>query len=132
MTQGSNPSRGIQEISYPRRLEFRSGVGPTELNQSSNEVKRRDATTERLAAKYVWWKEPAAALADQPHFLGMIMTYGTLEDVQWMVANFSEDELREAIEQAQPGVFNGRSWSYWHLRLGITERRELPKRRLPP
>lgn len=84
-----------------------------------------------MARKYVWWKSPQEALEDKAHFLGMMMTYGTLEDVKWMLANFSEDELREAIEQAQPGVFNGRSWSYWHLRLGIKERHEMPKRRLP-
>lgn len=85
-----------------------------------------------MARKYVWWKSPQEALEDQPHFLGMLMTYGTLEDVNWMLANFTEDELKEAIEQAQPGVFNGRSWSYWHLRLGTKGRKPMPERRLLP
>ena len=71
------------------------------------------------------------ALADQPHFLAMLMTYGTLEDTRWLLSNYPPEELRDALRQAPPGIFNGRSWHYWHLKLGLEPVRPLPKRRLP-
>lgn len=85
---------------------------------------------ETMAAKYVWWKEPTEALQNKHHFLAQLMTLGTLEDVQWMVRSYREEELKEALEMAPPGIFNGRSWNFWHLRLGIAEVPELPARNL--
>jgi len=85
----------------------------------------------QMAAKYVWWKDPDEALGNRVHFLAQMMTMGTLEDVQWMCANFSEAKLIEVLNQAPPGVFNGRSWHYWHHRLGSGDQvAEMPSRRL--
>ena len=85
----------------------------------------------QMAAKYVWWKDPDDALSNRVHFLAQMMTMGTLEDVQWMCANFSEANLIEVLNQAPPGVFNGRSWHYWHNRLGSGDQvPEMPSRRL--
>jgi len=88
-------------------------------------------TAEAMAAKYVWWKPPRKALADKTHFLAQLMTLGTLEDVQWMMNNYREEELRQTLEVAPPVIFDGRSWCFWHLRLGLSEVPELPRRRLP-
>ena len=84
----------------------------------------------QLARKYVWWKPPAEALADLPHFLAHLMTYGTLEDVRWMLATYDRRALLAALDQAPPGVFNGRSWHFWHRRLGRTDVPPLPRRRV--
>ncbi len=86
---------------------------------------------EAIAAKYVWWKSPLEALANKTHFLAHVMTLGTLEDVQWMLANYREKELKEVLAAAPPGIFNGRSWYFWHLRLGVSEVPDLPRRRPP-
>jgi len=92
---------------------------------------RESEHARHLAAKYVWWRDPCEALQDETHFLGMLMTYGTLEDTQWMLKNFSQDELRRAIRGARPGVFNGRSWHFWHVWLGLGSPGPLPERELP-
>ncbi len=89
-----------------------------------------DTQARQMAAKYVWWKDPDEALGNQIHFLAQMMTMGTLQDVQWMCANFSEAKLIEVLNQAPPGVFNGRSWHYWHHRLGSAQVPVMPSRRL--
>lgn len=40
------------------------------------------AILEALARRYVWWQEPADALAHRGRFLCQLMQLGTLEDVR--------------------------------------------------
>lgn len=103
----------------------------TRLDGPAMPEQSRLAAARKMAAKYVWWKDPEEALRDQAHFLSMMMTYGTLADTQWMLEHFPKEALIEALRHAPPGVFNGRSWHFWHLRLGIHPVGELPRRRLP-
>lgn len=91
----------------------------------------RDPTALAMATKYVWWKAPEAALADRAHFLSMLMTYGTLADTRWMLEHYPRAALVDALRNAPPGIFNGRSWYFWHLRLGVEPVGEMPRRRLP-
>jgi hypothetical protein len=88
-------------------------------------------TAREIAAKYVWWKDPDAALANRTHFLCTLMTYGTLDDTRWMLEHYSPDDLRAALLDAPPGVFNARSWVFWHHKLGIAPIGDLPTRTLP-
>jgi hypothetical protein len=83
-----------------------------------------------LAAKLFWWKDPDEALADKRRFLAQAMTYGDWEAVQLILGAFGEDALRAVLTDAPPGVFDRRSWSYWHARLGIEAVPPLPRRRL--
>ena len=48
-----------------------------------------------------------------------------------IVAGVVCDELREVLDHAPPGIFNGRSWAYWNLKLGRTPAPPLPERRFP-
>ena len=83
-----------------------------------------------MAQKNVWWQPPEETLADRKLFLAQIMTLGTVEDVRWMLAAASGDELRAVLRDPPVGVFNPRSWSFWHLRLGLNPVTALPVRRL--
>lgn len=84
---------------------------------------------EGVAARLVWWKRPAEALADPQRFLAQVMTYGTVEDLAVVQRHFPERAFREVLADPPPGVFDPRSWAYWHLRFGL-EAPELPRRRL--
>ena len=85
----------------------------------------------KLAQKYVWWQPPEKTLADRKLFLAQIMTLGTVKDVRWMLAVTSADELCAVLRDPPIGTFNGRSWNFWHLRLGMAPAPALPVRRLP-
>ena len=82
-----------------------------------------------VAARVVWFKQPAEALADPVHFLAHVMTYGTVADLRALNGVVGLDELRQALDDAPPGVFDARSWSYWNLKCGREPAPPLPVRR---
>lgn len=81
-----------------------------------------------VARRVVWFKEPAEALADPVHFLAHVMTYGGIEDLRCLEGLVGPREYREALDNAPPGVFDARSWAYWHLRYGHHPAPPLPTR----
>ena len=90
-----------------------------------------DARAEAMARKYVWWQPPERTLADRRLLLAQMMTLGTVDDVRWLVGRVSEDGLRAVLRDPPVGVFNGRSWNFWHLRLGCHPVPALPARPMP-
>jgi hypothetical protein len=85
---------------------------------------------ERAASRLFWWKTPAEALADPVRFLAQVMTYGTVEDLILVESYFPESAFREVLANPPAGVFDRRSWAYWHLRFGLEPTPDLPKRHL--
>jgi hypothetical protein len=71
--------------------------------------------TRAVARRVVWFKPPEEALADPFHFLAHVMTYGTPEDLCALRDVATSDDYREALDHAPPGIFDARSWAYWHL-----------------
>ena len=90
-----------------------------------------DPRAEAMARKYVWWQPPERTLADRLLLLAQMMTLGTVDDVRWLVGRVSEDDLRAVLRDPPVGIFNGRSWTFWHLRLGCHPAPELPARPTP-
>jgi hypothetical protein len=86
----------------------------------------------RVAERVVWFKPPAETLADPPHFLAHVMTYGTVEDLRALEGVIGLDDFREALDQAPPGIFDERSWAYWNLKCGRPEAPPLPVRTFGP
>ena len=86
---------------------------------------------EKVASRLFWWKSPEEALADQNRFLAQVMTYGTIEDLAVARRHFPESAFREVLASPPAGVFDPRSWSYWHVRFGLQPSPELPRRHLP-
>ena len=68
-----------------------------------------------LASKYVWWQPPPQTLAAPALLVAQIMTLGVLEDVQWLLGRVSRDALRRILRDPPVGIFNERSWRFWHL-----------------
>ena len=84
-----------------------------------------------LAQRIVWFEPPAEALADPIRFLAYLMTYGTAEDIEVARRHFSEEDFREAVENAPPGILDERSWAYWNLMVGRYPPPPMPCRHLP-
>ena len=82
----------------------------------------------RVARRVVWFKEPEEALAEPAHFLAHLMTYGTVEDLKAVQGVAGLEEFREVLERAPAGVFDARSWAYWHLKCGRVPTPPLPAR----
>ncbi len=81
-----------------------------------------------LAKRLFWWKSPEKALQDQNRFLIQVMTIGNWEDVVLARQYWGTDEFRKALIHPVPGVFDVRSWSYWHRFFEISPIPTLPQR----
>jgi hypothetical protein len=94
-----------------------------------------------LARRLFWWKAPEEALADRHRFLAQVMTFGTWRDIEEARRHWPAKAFRDALEHAPPGVFDARSWNYWHYVLDLLPATPepgeggpvppLPARRLP-
>ena len=85
---------------------------------------------ELVARRVVWFEDPQEALGDTAHFVAHAMTYGTHEDMNVLKRYLSDDDLREALTNAPPGIIDPRSWAYWNLKLGRYPTPAMPQRRL--
>ena len=81
-----------------------------------------------VSRRVLWFEEPAIALSHPIRFVAYAMTYGTHEDMKIVRQYLSHAELQEALDQAPPGIFDGRSWAYWNLKLGRYPPPPLPQR----
>ena len=85
----------------------------------------------QVARRVVWFQSPEEALRDPVRFLNQVMNYGTVADLRVVRSHFGDDDFREALRRAHPGIFNARSWSYWHVMLDMGAPPPLPVRRIP-
>jgi hypothetical protein len=83
---------------------------------------------ESIARRVIWFEEPSVAIANTARFLAYAMTYGTRRDVVEIRKQLSDDELRQALDAAPPGIFDPRSWAYWNLILGRYPAPPMPER----
>lgn len=86
--------------------------------------------TEAFARRLVWFEEPAEALPDTVRFVAYGPARATHEDMKILHAFLTDDDLREALDHAPPGIVDPRSWAYWNSRLGRYPAPPLPVRRL--
>ena len=75
---------------------------------------------------YVWWKTADEALKNPEQIMAQVMNIGDWEDVCRMVNCVGNDALRRVIREAEIGMFNDRSWHFWHYRLGLAELGNVP------
>ncbi|MDQ2950457.1 MAG: hypothetical protein M3Y27_31710 [Acidobacteriota bacterium] len=83
-----------------------------------------------IARRLVWYESPEYVLANPRLFLVYVMTHGTNVDLLAVTQTFDDEDFRDALKNAPPGVMDVRSWHYWHLVLGITPVPPLPKRHI--
>jgi len=72
-----------------------------------------------LARKYIWWLSAEESLDFPARVIAQVMNIGVFSDVGLLVAALGEDCLVIVLQQADAGQFSGRSWHYWHYRLGL-------------
>lgn len=96
------------------------------------------ATPDGLVAGDVDWSDwperfdrgGLLSLADAHRSLAQAMTYASWDDMAYVRALYGDDALRAVLADALAGVFDRRSWVYWHARLRIEPVPDLPARRL--
>lgn len=87
-----------------------------------------DPELREVARRVVWFKPPDETLRDEVFFLNHAMVWGDVGDTRYIRRRYSDDQLRHALANAHPGVFDARSWHYWHIVLGLGPVPPLPRR----
>lgn len=82
----------------------------------------RSSELNEIARRIIWFEAPEQALADPHRFLAYAFRYAVPEDMATLRRHLSDDDLREALENAPPGIIDGRSWAYWRLMLDLPEK----------
>jgi hypothetical protein len=84
---------------------------------------------ESVARRSIWFLAPAAACERPALLIAYVLTYGTAEDVAVLRQHVGDADLVAVLDLPPPGVFDGRSWAYWNLKLkGLHEPPPLPHR----
>lgn len=86
--------------------------------------------TEALARRIIWFEEPREALADPIRFMAYAMRHATHEDMTALRSYVSDEDFREALDKAPPGIIDPRSWAYWNNVMGRYPTPPMPKRTL--
>ena len=86
--------------------------------------------TQALARRLVWFEAPEEALSDTFRFVAYALARATHEDMKIVRSYLTDDDLREALAHAPPGIIDPRSWAYWNIKLGREPVPPLPKRHL--
>jgi len=85
----------------------------------------------QLARRLVWWKSPEEALLAPDRLVAQVMALGTWDDIEVAKRHFGIESFRRVLAAAPPGVFDRRSWHYWHVVFGIEPTPPLPVRNIP-
>ncbi len=83
-----------------------------------------------LARRIIWFEKPEEALEDPVRFMAYAFARATHEDMQVLRSYLSDDDLRDALDHAPPGIVDPRSWAYWNSKLGRYPAPPMPQRRL--
>ncbi|MGH7070898.1 MAG: hypothetical protein ACREFO_12920 [Acetobacteraceae bacterium] len=84
--------------------------------------------TEAIARRIVWFEQAAEALGDPIRFMAYAMRHATHDDMKALRRYVSDDDFREALDTAPPGIIDPRSWAYWNSVMGRSPPPPMPKR----
>jgi hypothetical protein len=106
---------------------------PTETAPLESEPAGLPASPELLeiARRVCWWQRPEETLADPVSFVARVMTLGSWDEVRAVRTRVGGWPFRRVLQHPPAGLFDPRSWHYWHHALGFAFVPPLPQRRIP-
>jgi hypothetical protein len=69
-----------------------------------------------IAKRVFWWGAPEEWLEDAVRFVAQVMTFGDWNDTALTLKLLGDSLFRQVLESPPPGVFDIKSWTYWHHR----------------
>src|SRR5690554_3413860 len=85
--------------------------------------------TLEIAGRIIWFEPPQKALSNPVRFMAYAIAYARHEDMRVIRQHVCDDEFREALDQAPPGIIDPRSWAYWNSKMGRYPPPPMPVRR---
>ncbi|HXP60855.1 MAG TPA: hypothetical protein VN829_10210 [Dongiaceae bacterium] len=66
-----------------------------------------------------WWGRAEQWLDDAGRFVAQVMTYGDWDETSLVLGLLGDGVFQAVLKDAPPGVFDAKSWTYWHCRYGL-------------
>lgn len=85
--------------------------------------------TAAVATRVIWFEPPAKALSDPVRLMAYAMAHATHEEMRILRGYVSDEDFKEALDRAPPGIIDPRSWAYWNSKMGRYPPPPLPLRR---
>ncbi len=85
--------------------------------------------TAAVARRVVWFEPPTKSLSDPIRLMAYAMAHATHEQMKILRRYVSDDDFREALDHAPPGIIDPRSWAYWNSKMARYPPPPLPVRR---
>lgn len=82
-----------------------------------------------VARRVFWWGNPNEWLDDTTRFVAQVMTFGDWNDTALVAKLLGDSIFLKVLTDPPPGVFDAKSWNYWHLRFHL-DVPPLPRRKL--
>lgn len=83
-----------------------------------------------IAKRVFWWGDPEEWLDDVIRFAAQVMTFGDWDDTVIVHRILGDELLRKVLQSPPPGVFDLKSWTYWHRHYNLPVP-PLPERKIP-
>jgi pyoverdine/dityrosine biosynthesis protein Dit1 len=83
---------------------------------------------QKSARRCVWFEPPEVAIQNPARLTAYVLTHGMPEDTKALRDQLSDDDLKQALDEAPPGIYDPRSWAYWNLVVGRYDTPALPTR----
>jgi hypothetical protein len=87
------------------------------------------ALTRLIASRIIWFELPERALENPIRFMAYAMANALPEDMRVLRRYVSDNEIREALDHAPPGIIDPRSWAYWNSKMGRYPAPPMPVRK---
>ncbi|MGO8698966.1 MAG: hypothetical protein ACLQVY_14725 [Limisphaerales bacterium] len=81
-----------------------------------------------IARRVFWWGDAEEWLDDAIRFTAQVMTFGDWDDTAVVWRLLGDSMFQQVLRSPPPGVFDIKSWTYWHRRYHL-EVPPLPERR---
>lgn len=82
----------------------------------------------KTAQRCIWFEAPEIAVQNPARLAAYVLTHGMPEDTKILREQLSNDDLKQALDEAPPGIYDARSWAYWNLVAGRYDTPPLPTR----
>jgi len=76
-----------------------------------------------------WWKDPSHK--DPHRIAAQVMVFGNLEDIKSVREQYGESIFEEVLSSPPLGLFDEKSWAFWHKKVGKTNIPPLPGQGVP-
>lgn len=83
-----------------------------------------------IARRVFWWGNPEEWVQNSHRLAAQVMTYGDWEDTTFTLEILGDEAFQNVLRDPPPGVFDLKSWTFWHVHYHMPAVPPLPIRKL--